>query len=362
MLDEAGQLLASGAGELCYLHVPPNKTSGAFWIWIPDYTADAIAVWERERPDHQARWLDPKDNTAVDLLFLVRNKPLGKNFLNRQLLPLLCRVAGVPERDARGQITAHRGRATRATLLRRLGVPLADIAAYLGHATDTTVRHYARTDDTQLALTIRRADERSRVVDVLFDPTAAGAGQPSVFFALGPGADGTPRYCGNPAWASCPHRLACLKCQMYIGGSAAELLEVRAGIIRLQATVPMTPEEQAAADGDVSRLNARLAELQGVPVPVPPSAAFVFNPVLAAPTTDRRQHLAARLAVARRDLATAEAAGQRTALVRALRLEIAGLEAGIADLTASPEAAGGWGRAAPSVPPAAVGRKRRTAP
>lgn len=350
MLDETGQPLAAGDGELCYLHVPPNKTSGAFWIWIPDYTADAIVAWERLRPGYQARWLDPKDNAAVDLLFLVRNKPLGKGFLNRQLLPLLCRVAGIPERDACGQITAHRGRATRATLLRRLGVPLADIAAYLGHANDTTVRHYARTDDTQLALTIRRADARSRVVDVLFDPTAAGAGQPSVFFALGPGPDGAPRYCGNPAWASCPHRLACLKCQMYIGGSAAELLEVRAGIIRLQAVVPMTPEEQAAADGDVSRLNARLAELQGVPVPEPPSAIFVFNPVPASTTTARRQHLAERLAVTRRDLAAAEAAGQRTALVRALRLEIAGLEAAIADLTPSPEAAGRGGAQPPPFP------------
>lgn len=346
MLAEDGEPLGRAEGEFCYLQVPLNKTTGPFWIWIPTYTADAIASWARERPALQGQQRDPKDQHLVDLLFAVRERAIdGQRFLNRQLIPLLCSAAGVPEADARGQITGHRGRSTRATLLRRLGVPLADIAAYLGHTNDQTVRHYARTDDTQLALTIKQADERSRLVDVLFDPRANVVGQPSVFFFLGRGSDGTPRYCANPAWASCPHRLACLKCRMFVGGTAAELLEAREGVLRLVATVPMNPEEQAAATGDAARLEERLDELRGIPPPAPPNEAFIFNPPPAppvAPTSlgpsrpgDRRADLTERLARARRDLAEAEDAGKRTVLVRALRTAIARWEDELAALPAT---------------------------
>jgi integrase len=342
MLDEEGQPLGRAPEELCYLHVPPNKTAGAFWIWMPRYTADAVEAWERERPTLQPTQLDPKDRSQVDYLFLTRTQPLGERFLNRQLIPLLCAVAGIPERDVRGQITAHRGRSTRATLLRKLGVPLADIAAYLGHTTEQMVRHYARTDDTQLALTIKRADERSRLVEGLIDVPAAQEGKPNVFFFLGSGPDGKPRYCGNPAWASCPHRLACLKCRMYIGGEAAELLEVREGVLRFQTQVPMTPLEQAAADGDTVRLRERLAELQGIPVPEPPSEAFIFNsdtvpaslpvPPRFASEGDRRTYWMERRERVQRDVAVAREAGKRTMLVKALEQQLSTIEAELAAL------------------------------
>lgn len=342
MLDEEGQPLDRAPEELCYLHVPPNKTTGAFWIWIPRYTADAVEAWERERPTLQPAQLDAKERRPVDYLFLVRSKLLGARFLNRRLIPLLCAVAGVPVCDARGQITAHRGRSTRATLLRKLGVPLADIAAYLGHTNEQMVRHYARTDDTQLALTIKRADERSRLVEGLLDMPAAQEGKPNVFFFLGSGPDSKPRYCGNPAWASCPHRLACLKCRMYVGGEAAELLEAREGVLRFQTQVPMTPVEHAAAEGDVVRLQERLAELQGIPVPEPPSEAFVFNhdgiappvalPVPPAAGEDRRAFWTERRARVQRDLATAREAGKRAMLVKALERQLTTIEAELAAL------------------------------
>ncbi len=343
MRDDDGRPLEPAAGELCYLHVPPNKTRGAFWIWIPAYTADAIAAWERERPALQPPRPDPKDGTPVDFLFADRGQPVGERFLNHHLLPLLCAVAGVPEADARGQITAHRGRSTRATLLRKLGVPLGEIADYLGHADETTVRSYARTDDLQLAQIIRRADARSRLVEGLIDVPAAQAGRPNVFFFLGRGPDGKPRYCGNPAWASCPHRLACLKCRMYVGGTVAELLEARDGVLRFQTQVPMRPEEQAAVDGDVARLNERLAELRGVPAPEPPGDAFVFNPApaseAAAPTQrpspegDRHTFLLERQADLREELVAAQQSGnKRRVLVRALQSQIAAVDAELAAL------------------------------
>jgi hypothetical protein len=319
--------------------VPLNKTRGAFWIWIPSYTADAIAIWERERPASQPPRLDPKEGTLVDFLFAHRGQPIGERFLNHHLIPLLCAVAGVPEVDARGQITAHRGRSTRATLLRKLGVSLGEIAEYLGHSNETTVRSYARTDDLQLAHIIQRADARSRLVEGLIDVPAAQVGRPNVYFFLGRGPDGQPRYCGNPAWASCPHRLACLKCRMYVGGTVAELLEAREGVLRFQAEVPLRPEEQAAIDGDVARLNERLAELQGVPPPEPPSDAFVFNPGPAPePTalpplpsieTDRRTDLKQRQEDLQREL-TAAQQGNRRVLLRALKSQLAAVEAELA--------------------------------
>jgi hypothetical protein len=47
---------------------------------------------------------------------------------------------------------------------------------------------------------------------VLVEPNAAVRGEPAIFYDL---VDGT--FCGNPAWSSCPHRLACIKCLMHIG-------------------------------------------------------------------------------------------------------------------------------------------------
>jgi hypothetical protein len=163
-------------------------------------------------------------------------------------------------------------------------------------------------------------------------------------------------YCGNPAWASCPHRLACLKCRMYLGGEAAELLEARDGVLRFQTQVPMTPVEQAAADGDAVRLRERLTELRGVPVPEPPGAAFVFNadaPPAPAPKPstppeggDRRAVLSERLRDVRDTLAAAGAQGKRTVLVRALERQVVELHAGLATLgpETAPTADGPGGR------------------
>jgi hypothetical protein len=215
------------------------------------------------------------------------------------------------------------------------------VCLYLGHADDRRVRHYARTNDTQLALTIKHVDERSRLVKGLIDVPAARAGRPNLLFFLGRGPDGQPRYCGNPAWASCPHRLACLKCAMYVGGAAAELLDAREGVLRFQTQVPMTPVVQLAADGNATRLRERLAELRDVPIPDPPGPDFVFNadavparsPTPSTPPTDgdRRTVLAERLRDLRETLATASAQGRRNVLVRALERQAAVLDA---DLTA----------------------------
>lgn len=262
-----------------YLGVPHSKAKGFFWVPVPAYTADAIEVWEKERASQQDQQVDSKDNSLCNFLFMHRNTKMGLNFLNAAVIPLLCAKAGVPVKDARGTITSHRGRSTIATILRQKGVSLEDIAQFLGHANTRTVSAYARTDPFQFAVNISKANDMLRIVEGLIDTRAARQGEPNVFFSLGRGADGKPRFCGNPAWAACPHRFACLKCDMYVGSGQAERLaeraEARDEIIRFQTEMPMT--EQAAARGDIEKLNELIMLEQQVPPPEAPSTEFCFN-------------------------------------------------------------------------------------
>src|SRR5450755_4488142 len=104
--------------KIYYLHVPTGKNRGPFWIWIPDYTANAINIWKQERPLQQQKQRDWKTNEETDLLFCYRDRKVAKDFLNESLIPTLCAKAGVDIEDAKGRITRHRGRSTRLTLLR----------------------------------------------------------------------------------------------------------------------------------------------------------------------------------------------------------------------------------------------------
>ena len=41
-----------------------------------------------------------------------RGRRIGIAYINEVIIPVLCRKAGVPTQDARGNITSHRGRST----------------------------------------------------------------------------------------------------------------------------------------------------------------------------------------------------------------------------------------------------------
>jgi hypothetical protein len=72
---------------------------------------EAINGWEKVRPP-QPKLCDTKTGEVVDFLFLNRMRPIGETCLNHYLIPNLCRKAGVPQSDIRGQITSHRARST----------------------------------------------------------------------------------------------------------------------------------------------------------------------------------------------------------------------------------------------------------
>lgn len=276
MRDDAGHPIARDA-QFTYLLIPAGKTRGPFWIPIPAFTGDAIEAWETERPSGQPALRDPKDGRAADVLFCYRNARMGREWLSTVLIPVLCRVANVETADALGRFTPHRGRSTIATLLRRSGVPLDSISAFLGHSSPEMVRRYVRDDPHRHARTMRQADVLVRTMLGLYDPNAAGAGLPSVFFYLAYGADKRPRLCASPQHLACPHRLRCVQCAMFLDAEEAEQLERKPGVLHINVPVPMAAEDVALETGNTAVLDAILDERTALPPPEPPNPAFRIN-------------------------------------------------------------------------------------
>jgi integrase len=100
----AGALEVLPKDAVCWLDVPVNKTMTAFTKPVDRAVGEAIAAWEAVRPAQPAL-VDPKTGEAVDFLLLHRGRRLGPAYLNKIVIPLLCRKAGIPRRDARGSIS-----------------------------------------------------------------------------------------------------------------------------------------------------------------------------------------------------------------------------------------------------------------
>lgn len=274
MQAEEGEIAPPDA--TCFLHVPVNKTSTAFWKPVYALVGTCIQAWEKERPP-QPPVLDRKTNELVDFLFSYRRGRIGDAYLNFVLIPLLCEKAGVPCSDARGRITSHRARATIATLYYNCpdGLTGPEIQEFLGHASFHSTRSYIKANPTKLAKSVARANKNSRLVKVLVDPQAAIQGEPAIFYDLG---DGT--FCGNPAWASCPHRMACIKCPMHVRAELAQLIRARDSIMNLLQEVPnLSEEEKAVAEGDRDTLNKLIEKYKDVSPPPVPNERYIFNPI-----------------------------------------------------------------------------------
>jgi hypothetical protein len=337
MADDEGEPLLPGAAvigaekgaKVHYLHIPSSKYGGPCWIWIPQYTADAIARWQVERGKERAAQYDPKDREFADLLFVHRGRRMGVTYLNHRLIPLLCTKAGVEARDAEGAYTAHRGRSARISMLHACGLELDDLAAYAIHKDTSTIKRYARRHPIHLHRKVAQADTLSTVIEGLYDPDAALRGTPAVRWFLGYDADGTPQFCGLPAHQTCPHRLDCVRCGLFLGGERARLVHDDPGLLKVTAEIPPTETQRLLAAGQRDAAERALAQLPSVAPPVPPSAAYLTNP---AGLSDARLEELAKLATADAvaqltlvadDLAAtlAESPGKdgRNATVRALR-------------------------------------------
>jgi hypothetical protein len=230
----------------------------------------AIEAWLAVRPD-QPPWPDPKTGELIHPLFMHRALPMSETFVNAALIPLLCRKAGIPVHDAKGRITSHRARATIANQLfnSREPMSLSELQAWLGHRCPQSTQHYVTITPTKLARAYRDAgyfERNTRAVKVLIDRDRfmnQSGGEPWLHYDLGHG------WCGFEFFDRCPHRMACARCDFYIpkDSTAAQLLEANENNHRFLKTIPVTDEEQAAADGDHAAIERLLSRLEHQPTP-----------------------------------------------------------------------------------------------
>ena len=108
-VPETGDTLPASA--VCLLEVPVNKTSTSFTKPIDPIVGEAIAAWEKVCPQG-VKLPDERTGEQIDFLVLIRLTPVGPSYLNDTLIPTLCKKAGVPTADVRGNITSHRARST----------------------------------------------------------------------------------------------------------------------------------------------------------------------------------------------------------------------------------------------------------
>ena len=246
------------AGTLCYLSVPAGKTSKTFVKPISAVVKKYVDIWLSERPQEQAALTDERTGEKVRFLFQFRGKPVGRDVINRTVIPVLCARAGVPAQDSRGPITSHRGRASAVTALASVpqGMTLYELMQWSGHSTPQSTMHYIRIRPTQLAVSFVKADRVAHMMSVLIDhdPEAVSLTGPATYYDLGDS------FCTNPFWSSCPHRMACIGCDFNLPKESARglLLESKASVKRYLEEVPLTADEQEIVVNDMEKLDYAL--------------------------------------------------------------------------------------------------------
>jgi integrase len=257
---------------VCLLDVPVNKTGMAFAKPVDPLVGKAILGWEQVRP-MQPAFPDRKTGQLVDFLFCYRARPLPREYINGGLIPMLCHKAQVPIKDVRGAITSHRARATIASQLFNARQPMSlfELQDWLGHRSPVTTRNYVALEPTRLAKAYFDAGyfaRNLRAIEVLIDQdaiksAAAASGEPWRYYDLGHG------LCSYEFFEQCPHRMACPKCDFYSPkeSSHGQVLEAKSNLMRLLQELPLTEEERACVDGDLTSLDRLVACLAEQPTP-----------------------------------------------------------------------------------------------
>lgn len=276
-VESTGEVLPKDA--VCLLDVPTHKTGRAYTKPVDPAVGKAIAAWEAVRPE-QPLMVDAKTGERVPFLFGFRRKRVPSKMLNQHLIPMICRKAGVPLRDARGRITSHRARATIATQLYNAREPMTlfDLQKWLGHELVQTTLSYVAISPTKLAKSYANAgyfERNVRAIEVLVDQEAiktgaTASGTPWRYYDLGHG------WCSYDFFDKCAHRMACVRCDFYVGkeSTKGQLLEARGNLQRMVQEIPLSDDERAAVDGDLIALDRLTAKLRGVPTPaaLPPKS------------------------------------------------------------------------------------------
>lgn len=267
------QPVVDGAANesVCLLDVPVNKTKTCFTKPVDPHVGQAIETWKTVRPV-QPMNTDRKTGESVDMLFAYQARPMRREFINRSIIPTLCRKAGVETRDARGAITSHRARATIASQLFNSREPMSlfELQAWLGHGSPASTQHYVAITPTKLAKAYTDAgyfERNVRAIEVLIDQDsvkqAVVEGEPWRYYDLGHG------LCAYEFFDQCAHRLACARCDFYRPKRSAlvQLLEAKENILRFLQQIPLTDEESSVVDGDLAAIERLAAKLVDQPTP-----------------------------------------------------------------------------------------------
>ena len=267
---DSDQVLARDA--VCLLDVPTHKTGTAFTKPVDPILGQAIDTWQAARPP-QPQFTDRRTSERVDLLFAFRARRISTAYINNTVIPMLCRKAGVPAADLRGNITSHRARSTIASQLYNAKEPMTlfELQAWLGHRSPQSTQFYAKISPNTLTKAYNDAGYFSRnvrTIEVLVDRDAvtsgqAATGEPWQYYDLGHG------HCTYTFFEQCPHRMACARCDFYVPkeSSKGQLLEAKENLQRMLASVPLTDDERAAVDEGQVALDHLLERLIDVPTP-----------------------------------------------------------------------------------------------
>src|SRR6266566_1787812 len=143
------------------------------------------------------------------------------------------------------------------------GLSLFELMQWLGHKDPGSTQHYARVKATRLAAAYSKAERNSRLVEALVDTKADVTGKVNIYYVLGEHG-----LCGNPDWASCLYRMACIKCPFFVPKDQARLIEASRTVKRFMEVVELTEEELAAVQDDYHKLEAAVERTQHV---IPPT-------------------------------------------------------------------------------------------
>ncbi|MFF9193572.1 tyrosine-type recombinase/integrase [Streptomyces sp. NPDC014779] len=238
---------------VCLLDVPPHKTGTAFTKPVDPILGQAVDAWQAIRPD-QPKFTDRRTGERVDLLFAIRARRVSTHYINNTIIPMLCRKAGVPDADVRGNITSHRARSTIASQLYNAKEPMTlfELQAWLGHRSPQSTQYYAKITPNTLSKAYSEAgyfERNVRTIEVLVDRDAvasgaAAAGDPWQHYDLGHG------YCTYTFFEQCQHRMACAKCDFYTpkDSTKSQILEAKGNLQRMLVTIPLTDDERQAVD------------------------------------------------------------------------------------------------------------------
>jgi integrase len=258
--------------EVCLLEVPAHKTGPAFTKPVDGLVGRAIQGWEQLRPELPPM-VDHKTGERVHYLFVYRAKRMGRDYINKVLIPILCKKAGIPLEETRGRITSHRARSTIATQLFNAKDPMSlfELQSWLGHRSPQATQRYIQLTPAHLTQAYTNADyfkRNLRRIEVLIDQEAilsgaAAAGEAWKFYDLGHG------YCTYDFFDQCPHRMACAKCDFYRpkGTSQAQLLEAKSNLQRMMQEIPLTDDECAAVEDGLQAVERLMQKLVDVPTP-----------------------------------------------------------------------------------------------